>query len=123
MKKQIAVITEDVIKILGLTCPINTPIYIGESNINHMKSRHPEDYNMYFSYIGIILTKPDYVRLNPKDDSIEYVRRIEINNKFIKVAVRVTASGSYFARSLYALNTNRVLNFIRKGTLKSLTDN
>ena len=41
-----------------------------------------------------------------------------MNSVFVKVAVRVSARGQLFARSVYRLNTNRVLNFIEKGTLK-----
>ena len=43
-----------------------------------------------------------------------------INDEYVKVAVRVSASNTYYARSLYILNPNRVKNFIAKGTLKKL---
>lgn len=40
-----------------------------------------------------------------------------INNKYVKVAVRISSSEIFYARSLYVLNSNRVKNFINKGTL------
>lgn len=40
-----------------------------------------------------------------------------INNKYVKVAVRISSSGIFYARYLYVLNSNRVKNFINKGTL------
>ena len=40
-----------------------------------------------------------------------------INNEYVKVAVRISSSGIFYARSLYVLNSNRVKNFINKGTL------
>lgn len=121
MAKEVAVITDEVIKVLSLSCPVNTPIYIGESNIKHMKNKHSDDYQKYSPYIETILTSPHYVGINHKDGSIEYVREFEIDNEYVKVAVRVSLSGKYFARSLYVLNPKRVRNFIAKGTLKSLT--
>lgn len=99
MAKEVAVITAEVIKTLSLSCPINTPIYIGESNINHMKDKHLDAYQKYFSYIGTILTSPHYVGINTKDESIEYVREFKIDHEYVKVAVRVSLSGKYFARS------------------------
>ena len=40
-----------------------------------------------------------------------------INNEYVKVAVRISYSEIFYARSLYVLNSNRVKNFINKGTL------
>ena len=73
---------------------------------------------LYGEYIPLILSAPDYVALNAKDSSIEYVKEVQVNSIYVKVAVRVSARGQLFARSIYRLNTNRVLNFIEKGTLK-----
>lgn len=119
--KQIGVITDAVIKTLKLDIPPDTPVFIGETNIKHIQSKHPEDFKRYGKFLPVILSEPDYVRLNNKDGSIEYVKEFKINAEFVKVAVRVTTKGKYFARSLYKLNTKRVLNFIQKGTLKKLT--
>ena len=83
-----------------------------------MQMSHPADYAKYGTYISDILSTPDYVGINPKDDSIEYVKEYLINQEYVKVAVRVSTAGRYFARSLYVLNQNRVHNFIAKGTLK-----
>ena len=44
-----------------------------EDNIEHMKKKHPEAYEKYGKDIPFILGNPDYVGLNTKDESIEYV--------------------------------------------------
>ena len=120
--KPIAHISKKVIDALGLDITENTPIYLGESNIKHMKQRHSADYDEYGDVIADILNQPEYVGKNPKDDSIEYVREYKrANDEFVKVAVRISLKGRYYARSLYVLSANRVRNFIRKGTLKDLT--
>ncbi|GAA0211168.1 PBECR2 nuclease fold domain-containing protein [Selenomonas dianae] len=118
----IAHITQEIIDLLGLPCQGNTPIYLGQTNRAHMQSRHPQDYQKYQEYIGLILTEPEYVGVNPSDQSIEYVRAFQIDaHEYVKVAVRVSLSGRYYARTLYVLNPNRVHNFIQRGTLKRLT--
>lgn len=116
--KQVGKLSQRVIELLGLTLSEGRSILLGESNIAHMVSRHPEDYALYGEYIPLILSMPDYVALNTKDESIEYVKEVQMDDVYVKVAVRVSARGQLFARSVYRLNTNRAKNFIKKGTLK-----
>ena len=116
--KQVGKLSQRVIELLGLTLSEGRSILLGESNIAHMVSRHPEDYALYGEYIPLILSMPDYVALNTKDESIEYVKEVQMDDVYVKVAVRVSARGQLFARSIYRLNTNRAKNFIEKGTLK-----
>ena len=116
--KQAGKLSQRVIELLGLTLSEGRSILLGESNIAHMVSRHPEDYALYGEYIPLILSMPDYVALNTKDESIEYVKEVQMDDVYVKVAVRVSARGQLFARSVYRLNTNRAKNFIEKGTLK-----
>lgn len=116
--KQVGKLSQRVIELLGLTLSEGRSILLGESNIAHIVSRHPEDYALYGEYIPLILSMPDYVALNTKDESIEYVKEVQMDDVYVKVAVRVSARGQLFARSVYRLNTNRAKNFIEKGTLK-----
>lgn len=116
--KQVGKLSQRVIELLGLTLSEGRSILLGESNIAHMVSRHPEDYALYGEYIPLILSMPDYVALNTKDESIEYVKEVQMDDVYVKVAVRVSAREQLFARSVYRLNTNRAKNFIEKGTLK-----
>lgn len=116
--KRVGVLTRRAIELLELDLKEGQDILLGESNIAHMISRHPEDYVRYHEYIPLILEQPDYLAVNAKDSSIEYVKEFVVDGAFVKVAVRVSAKGQLFARSLYRLNANRVRNFIEKGTLK-----
>lgn len=120
MAEQVGSINSNVISALSLPIQPGTPIYLGDSNINHMKNRHPAEYQKYGADIPSILSSPDYVGVNKGDGSIEYVKEYKIDDEFVKVALRVSGSGKYFARSLYILNKNRVQNFIAKGNLKKL---
>lgn len=114
-------IAENIIDLLNIEKPTDCNIYIGESNYSHMKNKHPQDYEKYGSKIPLILSSPDYVGINHKDNSLEYVKEFRIDNEFVKVAIRISGSSQrYYARSLYVLNPSRVNNFIEKGTLKKV---
>lgn len=110
-------IDDKIIDLLGIPKPEYRTIFIGDSNIRHMMSKHPADYEKYGDKISLILSSPDYVGINKKDNSIEYIKEFKINDEFVKVAVRVSSRNKYYARSLYVVNSNRVNNFIKKKTL------
>lgn len=121
IRRQVGVISQTVIDLLGLSCPCDTPIFIGPTNVQHMESRHADDYTKYSCHLDLIISSPDYVGLNGGDGSIEFVKEFSLDaTTYVKVAVRISQSGQYFARSIYTLNTNRVNNFIKKGTLKKV---
>lgn len=103
---------------MGIVVPGDRSIYLGASNIKHMQKSHPADYAKYGSQISNILASPDYVGQNPSDGSIEYVKEFVADGEYVKVAVRLSQTDRYYARSIYVLNDNRVKNYIAKGTLK-----
>lgn len=118
--KPIAYITQPIIDMLGLDIAPDTPVYIGETNIDHIKSRHPYEYEKYFSDIGIIISSPDFVGLSPKDKSIFFVKLYEIDGEYVRIAVKIASSGKYFAKTLHLLSTYNAERYIEKGTLKKL---
>lgn len=120
MTQTVGIVTNHIANLLGISSITNPSIYMGDSNVKHMQTSHPTDYAKYSSEIPNILRNPDYVGLNPRDNSIEYVKEYLINNEYVKVAVRISSNGNYYARSLYVLNNNRVNNFIKAGTLKKV---
>ena len=56
--KPLAYITQEAIDLLALPCQANTPIYLGQSNREHMQTSHPQDYQKYHDYISLILNPP-----------------------------------------------------------------
>ena len=116
--KIVGQISPKIESLLGLPTPLDRNIYLGASNLQHMKTSHPEDFAKYGTDMITILAYPDYVGQNPSDGSIEFVKEYKVDNEYVKVAVRLSASDRFYARSLYILNNNRVNNFIAKGTLK-----
>jgi hypothetical protein len=116
-------ITQEIIDILNLDIKNNTPIYIGDSNIEHIKNRHRYEFDKYFNDIEIILNSPDYIGLNPKDGSILYVKLYKINGEYIRIAVKITSHGMCFAKTLHLLSTCNAERYIEKGTLIKLDKN
>lgn len=114
----VGVVTEQIEKLLGLQITGDRNIYFGETNLKHIMSKHPADYQKYGSELQNILAAPDYVGQNPTDGSIEYVKEFLVENEYVKVAVRLSASDRFYARSLYVLNAKRVQNYIARNTLK-----
>ena len=119
--QKVGTITQKVAELLGLDIPLNAPIMLGESNIEHMLEKHEAAYIKSGDRIQEILAQPDYVGRHPTDGSIEYVKEFVVDGEYVKVAVRISNSGIYFARTMYELNSDRVKRFIAKGTLKPVT--
>ena len=72
-------------------------VYLGQSNINHMKNSHPNDYELYGKYITFILENPDYACVNEKDGSIELVKEFHVNNDYVKLAIRISCFGILYS--------------------------
>ena len=98
MADVIGYINEKVVSLLDLSILPGTPILLGQSNIEHMQKRHPEAFKKYFEKLENILSKPDYVNINPKDNSIKYIKQIDTN---VVVGVRISNKGTAFARTLF----------------------
>lgn len=122
-KQKIGSFSQEVIEVLQLDIAAGTPIYIGSSNIEHIKSRHPYEYEKYFPHISDIISTPSYVGKNPSDGSITFVKFYQTGEEYVRVAVRVTTNGTAFAKTLHLLSTVNAERYIEKGTLKNLTNN
>ncbi|MCI8532540.1 MAG: transposase [Lachnospiraceae bacterium] len=121
--KPVAYISERVVNMLHLPISPGTPVFIGESNIEHIKKRHPYEYEKYMPDIGSIINFPDYIGQSPKDASILFVKLYQVHNEYIRVAVRITSSGRCYAKTLHLLSTCNAERYIEKGTLKKLDTN
>lgn len=118
MNKEIGKLNWRVIKLLNLKYKNELPIFLGVSNIEHMKRKHFKDYDKYGQDIQEIIENPTYVAKNPKQDSIEYIKQYEIDNEFILVAVRITNKGTLFARTLFKMTDRKKNIYLNKGYAK-----
>ena len=117
MTRKIGYFSEKIIKLLGLSILPGTPILIGDSNIKHIKDRHPYEYEQYFSDIESILLSPDYVGINKRNGSIDFVKEYIIAGDHIQVSVRVNPGGAYYARTMFALMSYKLNRSLANGSL------
>ena len=109
---QIGELKQKVIDILKLDLRV-CPIYIGSDNIEHMKTEHPRDYNVYGSDINSILESPTYVSKHPIDDdgSIHYIKVYNPGNIYVKLVVRPSKGKQLFARSLFVISKQNIYQY------------
>lgn len=117
---KIGKISKKVIEILKLNLKEEVPIYIGESNRLHIFEKHTADFINFSVFISDIIKNPDFVGINPRDNSLEYVKEFKIDNKFVKVAVRVSGKGNYFVKTMYSIPEYKVKNFLKIKRLKKV---
>lgn len=117
--KIIGVLTQKVVDLLNLNFKVGEPIYIGDSNLEHIKRKHPNDYKKYSDLIREILTNPEYIAKNPhkQNSTIEYIKREK--EEYILVVVRATAKGKLFVRTLFVMDPRKVKRYKSKQFLIS----
>ena len=81
-------------------------VFIAERNIVHMRKKHCEDYEKYYESISEIISCPDYIGRNPKDNSMELIKEFFFEEKkfYVKVAVAIDKQELLYAKTLYTLN-------------------
>lgn len=120
MREKISELSSIIVDILKLPdIEANCPVYIGETNREHMLYKHPEAYLKYGKDISDIVDNPDYVGCAP-DGSLEFIKEYKMNNEYVKVAVRASGANTLYVRTIYTVNPSRVASYIKKGKLKSV---
>ena len=110
--------SKKIIDLLNLSIPENTEIYIGNQNREHMEKKHSHDYYYYYHLLPNIISNPDYVGIEPKNNSIEYIKEVSIDpSVIIKIAIRVSSNGKYFVRTMYNISDHKIQRALNKGYL------
>ncbi len=118
MNRQIGKISKKVIRILDLQYEEEQPIFLGDTNIEHMKRQHLKDYEKYGLDIQKIISNPTYVAKNPNQGSIEYIKQYKVNNEFVLVAVRISSKGTMFAKTLFIMTERKINIYLKNGYAK-----
>lgn len=119
--EKLGVVGEIIVNSFNLQISPDTPIYIGLSNRTHMENAHREIYLAYADCMQEIIAFPDYVGVNPHDDSLEYYKMYGDVTLNIKLAVRPTGKGVYYAKTLYDINEHSLNSYLSKGRAKVVT--
>lgn len=75
---------------------------------------------MYGDCLSEIISSPDYLGRNPHDDSLEYYKKYGNVTVNIKLAVRPSGKGVYFAKTLYEVNNHSINSFLKKGRIQKI---
>lgn len=113
MNYEVGKITKEIIKILNLDYIDEKPIFIGDSNINHIKERHFEDYIKYGKNIKDIIKNPTYLARNKKKKSIEFIKKYKMKNDYVMVVVRVSKNNINFVRTMYVMDEIKVRKYFK----------
>ena len=82
-KKIYSCITEDI---------VTDEVIITDKRIAHIKERHPDDYEKYYSYLQQILEDPDYILESKTPDTAFILKLIEENGKDFQLILRLKTS-------------------------------
>ena len=114
VNRQVGKITKKIIQILGLNYNEEKPIFIGDANIKHIKSEHPEDFKKYFFKIEEIIRNPTYLARNEKKKSIEFIKKYNLDEReYVLVAVRVSNNNVHFVRTMYIMADEKVKKYFK----------
>ena len=64
-------------------------VVITDRQIQHIKERHPDDYERFVSYFSKILTEPDYILEANKPCTAVVLKEIYVENEKVKLILRL----------------------------------
>lgn len=67
-------------------------VIITDKQIDHIKNRHPNDYELFNKYLEKIVEQPDYIIEANKPFTALILKEIQIDNKKFKTVVRLATS-------------------------------
>ena len=67
-------------------------VIITDERINHIKERHPGDYERFCSYLPHIISDPDYIIADKRPNTAIVLKEISENNEKFRVALRLVTS-------------------------------
>ena len=67
-------------------------VIITKERIKHIKERHPNDYERFYSYLAEIVSNPDYIIAGNKPDMALILKTIEVNGEIFKTVLRLKTS-------------------------------
>lgn len=81
---------------------VTDEVVLTDERIEHIKERHPNDYERYCSYIPEILADPDYIIEANKDNTAVVLKEIEENGEKFKLIlkIKVNTDPDYYKNSI-----------------------
>ena len=72
---------------------VTDEVIITDERVDHIKERHPNDYERYYSYLESIVVAPDYIIESKKQNTALILKEIvESDERRFKTVLRLTTS-------------------------------
>lgn len=71
---------------------VSDEVIITDNQIQHIKERHPNDYERFAQHFAEILKEPDYIIESPKPNTALVLKEIKVEKEVFKMVVRLVAS-------------------------------
>ena len=72
---------------------VTDEVIITDERVDHIKERHPNDYERYYSYLESIVVAPDYIIESKKPNTALILKEIvESDERRFKTVIRLTTS-------------------------------
>lgn len=68
-------------------------VIITDERIQHIKDRHPDDYERFYSYLKDIVEKPKYIIETKKPNTALILKDFRDGSEVFKTVLRLTTSG------------------------------
>lgn len=99
-----------------------TEVIITDKQIQHIKSRHPLDFEQYAAYFKDILADPDYILADTRPNTAIILKEITIQQVKLKLILRIqtTSDPENFKNSIITfqkIENKRYLRYIRNGKI------
>ena len=72
---------------------VTDEVIITDERIEHIKERHPNDYERFYSYIPEIISNPDYIIEANKPNTAVVLKEIEERGEKFKLVLRIKVQG------------------------------
>lgn len=92
-------------KRLHFVCKLNREIYkvvtediacdeviITDKQIEHIKERHPDDYELFAKYAALAVTEPDYIMAANKPNTAVVLKEVILGEQHVKLILRIKTS-------------------------------
>ena len=120
MNKKIGSIKKEVLNLFQIKINHDIPVFIGDANINHIKTKHPKDYQKYGDKIKEIIIDPTYVAKHPKKESIEFIKEYKETEDYLLVAVKITIHQVAFIKTMFVMSETKKEKYLKSGFLRKI---
>lgn len=71
---------------------VTDEVIITDERIEHIKDRHPDDYERFYSYITEIIEKPDYILEANKPNTAVILKQVRLQSEKFQLVLKLKTS-------------------------------